>query len=265
MPIQPIFSEQETKMDTQPQTESTQTPRLLPLPAIETHGLCHSFGRGEAKLQVLHSIDLTIQRGEVVILMGPSGSGKTTLLTLVGCLRSVQEGSARLLGQELAGASESKLREMRSHLGFIFQAHNLHNSLTAIQNVRMGLEVHGSAALANWRLSCENALKIVGLGDRMNYLPAKLSGGQKQRVAIARALVGNPDVVFADEPTAALDRDMGQQVASLLRRLADERGTTVFIVTHDHRILDFANRIVKMEEGRIIDSNAPVSAVENLS
>lgn len=243
----------------------SETPSLLTIPAIETRGLCHAFGRGEARLEVLHNVDLTIQRGEVVILMGPSGSGKTTLLTLVGCLRSVQSGSAKLLGHELSGASESELRQMRRHLGFIFQAHNLHNSLTALQNVRMGLEVHGSATLKQWRLACENVLKLVGLGDRMNYLPGKLSGGQKQRVAIARALVGNPEVIFADEPTAALDREMGQQVIGILRRLADERGTAVFIVTHDHRILDFADRIVRMEEGKVIDANASRTSVEELS
>ena len=242
---------------------STDSPRTLAdsphsVPAIETRGLCHSFGGGEAKLEVLHSIDLKIERGEVIILMGPSGSGKTTLLTLVGCLRSVQTGSAKLLGQERLGADERHLMNMRRHLGFIFQAHNLHNSLSALQNVRMGLEVHGRASLKQWRVACENTLKLVGLGDRLHYLPGKLSGGQKQRVAIARALVGNPDVVFADEPTAALDRATGQQVVSLLRRLADERKTTVFIVTHDHRILDYADRIVRMEEGRIIDSSTAV-------
>lgn len=218
---------------------------------IRTDGLNHSFGTGSTQVRVLHEVQLDIRRGEVVILMGPSGSGKTTLLTLVGCLRSVQTGSVQLLGNELHGASEALLRKMRRQLGFIFQMHNLHDSLTAIQNVRMGLQVHGNGALKNWRKSCERVLELVELDDRMNFFPDKLSGGQKQRVAVARALVGNPQVVFADEPTAALDKETGHTVVEILRRLADQRGTTVFMVTHDHRILDFADRIIQMEDGRI--------------
>src|SRR5690606_27949531 len=153
-----------------------------------------------------------IARGEFVILMGPSGSGKTTLLTLVSGLRSIQSGSVRLLGVELAHAGLETLVQMRRRVGFIFQAHNLHASLTALENVRMGLEVHGRPALKNWQSVCSHMLEVVGLGDRGNFLPQKLSGGQKQRVAIARALVGNPEVVFADEPTAALDRANGQRI-----------------------------------------------------
>ncbi len=221
--------------------------------AIATRGLSHTFGTGTVRVKVLHEIDLSIGRGEVVILMGPSGSGKTTLLTLVGCLRAVQSGSAKLLGQELAGAEEQTLMRMRRRIGFIFQAHNLHDSLSATDNVRMGLEVHGPRAMRRWRPAAERALELVGLEDRLNFLPEKLSGGQKQRVAVARALVGNPEVVFADEPTAALDAESGRRVVEILRALADERGTTVFIVSHDHRILDFADRIIQMEEGRIVD------------
>ncbi len=223
--------------------------------SIITRDLCHSFGSGQTKVRVLHNLNLNIRRGEVVILMGPSGSGKTTLLTLVGCLRSVQSGSVKLLGQELYGAKNTLLTQMRRRLGFIFQAHNLHESLTAMQNVRMGLEVHGPKAVRNWRVACERVLQLVGLGDRLNFMPDQLSGGQKQRVAVARALVGNPEVVFADEPTAALDKESGHNVVELLRKLADERGTTVFIVTHDHRVLDVADRIIQMEEGRIVEGS----------
>ncbi len=222
--------------------------------AIVTNGLCHYFGSGEARFKALTDVNVEVKRGEVVILMGPSGSGKTTLLTLVGCLRSVQEGSAVLLGQELLNADEHQLMHMRRRLGFIFQAHNLHNSLSAIQNVRMGLEVHGRRSMKNWKAACQRVLQLVGLSDRIDYPPANLSGGQKQRVAIARALVGNPEIVFADEPTAALDKVTGRQVTEILRRLADERSTTVFMVTHDHRVLDFADRIIKMEDGRIVES-----------
>ena len=224
----------------------------LPPPAILCNGLSHWFGTGEARRQVLHDLRLEIRRGEFVILMGPSGSGKTTLLTLIGCLRSVQRGSVRLLGAELAGGRETLLTSMRRRLGFIFQAHNLHNALTARQNVRMGLEVHGRGDDAKWRAACDHLLDLVGLGDRLNYPPAKLSGGQKQRVAVARALVGGPEVIFADEPTAALDGETGRHVVGLLRRLAKQRGVTIFMVTHDHRVLDFADRIIHMEDGRVV-------------
>ncbi len=211
-------------------------------------------------MKVLNNIDLQIKRGEVVILMGPSGSGKTTVLTLVGCLRSVQEGSVQLIGTELNGASSETLRRMRHRIGFIFQAHNLHKSLSAIQNVQMGLQIHGRHSNRNWRETCCHILELVGLGDRVDFMPNQLSGGQKQRVAVARALVGNPEVVFADEPTAALDKDSGRAVIGLLRRLADHRQTTVFMVTHDHRVLDFADRIIKMEDGRVLEEGLPIIA-----
>jgi putative ABC transport system ATP-binding protein len=220
--------------------------------AIVVSGLSHWFGTGEARKQALFDIDLAIERGRLTVLLGASGSGKTTLLTLMGCLREVQAGSVRLLGQELAGADEDVLVTCRRRLGFIFQAHNLHDSLTAMQNVRMGLDVHGAAAPADWRSPCRHLLELVGLGDRLDYLPGNLSGGQKQRVAVARALVGNPDIVFADEPTAALDRESGLQVVRMLKALGEARGTTTLMVTHDPRILDSADRIVTLEDGRLL-------------
>lgn len=219
--------------------------------AVTVRGLNHWFGSGEARKQALYDVDLTLRRGSLTVLMGASGSGKTTLLTLIGCLREVQDGSVCLLDQELHGAGSRLLVQQRRRLGFIFQAHNLHESLTAAQNVQMGLAVHGQTG-PHAREAALHMLALVGLDDRVDYLPGRLSGGQKQRVAVARALVGNPDVVFADEPTAALDKDSGHQVVSLLRRLGDERGTTTLMVTHDNRILDMADRIVTMEDGRII-------------
>lgn len=216
-------------------------------------GLNHWFGEGEAGKQVLFGIDLSIRRGNLTALVGASGSGKTTLLTLIGCLRQVQKGSVKLLGQELQGASEQALVQCRRHLGFIFQAHNLHESLTAMQNVRMGLEVHGPAAMAHWQPAAAQLLTTLGLGDRLDYLPGKLSGGQKQRVAVARALVGNPYIILADEPTAALDKESGVQVVRLIKQLGQERGTTTLMVTHDQRILDLADRIITMEDGRILE------------
>jgi putative ABC transport system ATP-binding protein len=185
--------------------------------------------------------------------LGRPGSGKTTLLTLAGCLRRVQAGSIELLGTELFGADEDTLVACRRRLGFIFQAHNLHDSLTAMQNVRMGLDVHGRAATRRWKEAAAHLLTSLGLGDRLDYLPRNLSGGQKQRVAVARALVGNPEIVFADEPTAALDKDSALNVVTLLKRLGEERGTTTLMVTHDSKIMDLAHRIITMEEGRIVD------------
>ena len=220
--------------------------------AIEVKGLNHSFGEGEARKQVIWDINLKIERGSLTVLMGPSGSGKTTVLTLMGCLRDVQDGSVRLLGTELNGATEAQAVALRRRLGFIFQAHNLHESLTATENVLMGLEVHGRGDPAQQRTAARHALSIFGLEDRLDYLPANLSGGQKQRVAVARALVSNPDVVFADEPTAALDKDSGRVVVETLKALGADRGTTTVMVTHDNRILELADRIVTLEDGRVV-------------
>ena len=225
---------------------------------IIVSGLNHWFGLGEARKQALYDINLSIRRGSLTVLMGPSGSGKTTMLTLMGCLREVQQGSINLLGHELFGAGRALSESLRRRLGFIFQAHNLHDSLTAVQNVRMGLQVQRFMEPAIEENAARHMLSIVGLSDRMDYLPANLSGGQKQRVAVARALVGNPDIVFADEPTAALDRESGMNVVNMLKKLGAARGTTTVMVTHDNRILEMADRILTLEDGRIVkDSAAP--------
>ena len=209
----------------------------------------HRRGRKQA----IFDVSIDVAPGSLTILMGPSGSGKTTVLTLMGCLRDVQDGSVRLLGQELRGAAEPDQVLLRRRLGFIFQAHNLHDSLTARQNVLMGLEVHKGMIPATTRdRAAVHALSLVGLGDRIDYLPANLSGGQKQRVAVARALVGDPEIVFADEPTAALDKESGMNVVQMLKSMGRERGTTTVMVTHDNRILDLADRIVTLEDGRIV-------------
>lgn len=219
---------------------------------VDTRNMNHWFGTGEARKQVLFDINLALPRGSFTVLMGPSGSGKTTVLTLLGCLRSVQHGTVKLMGHELHGASEAELTRLRQRLGFIFQSHNLHESLTAMQNVVMGVQVRARVPDDLARKAAAVALGLVGLSDRMDYLPANLSGGQKQRVAVARALVGNPDMVFADEPTAALDKDSAADVVDLLKRLGAERGTTTLLVTHDNRILDRADRILTLEDGKIV-------------
>lgn len=219
---------------------------------VTVSSLNHWFGTGEARKQALFDVTLPVAGGSLTVLMGPSGSGKTTLLTLMGCLRDVQDGSVTLLGHELRGADRALNEALRRRLGFIFQAHNLHSSLTALQNVVMGVQVHGLADRALQLDAARHALSLVGLSDRMEYLPANLSGGQKQRVAVARALVGNPDVIFADEPTAALDRESGLSVVQMLKKLGAVRGTTTVMVTHDNRILELADRIVTLEDGRIV-------------
>jgi len=223
---------------------------------IMVSGLNHFFGTGEARKQAIFDVSLTIARGSLTILMGPSGSGKTTLLTLIGALRDIQYGSVQLLGHELNGASEGNLAALRRQLGFIFQAHNLHESLTATQNVLMGLEVHGKGAASLQRAASHHMLDLLGLADRRDYLPGNLSGGQKQRVAVARALVANPQVVLADEPTAALDKESGHTVVEMLKTLGQVRGTTTVMVTHDPRILELADRIIKLEDGRVVSDES---------
>ncbi|MGC1505313.1 MAG: ATP-binding cassette domain-containing protein [Sulfitobacter sp.] len=225
--------------------------------SIGVTGLNHWFGTGEARKRAIFDVNMQIERGSLTILMGPSGSGKTTLLTLMGCLRDVQDGSVNLLGHELNGAGRVLNEALRRRLGFIFQAHNLHGSLTALQNVLMGLQVHGLLDREAQKNAARHALSLVGLADRMGYLPANLSGGQKQRVAVARALVGNPDVIFADEPTAALDSESGMTVVRMLKKLGQVRGTTTVMVTHDNRILELADRIVTLEDGKVVRDTAP--------
>ncbi len=228
---------------------------------ISIHNLNHFFGHGQLRKQVLFDINLEIQAGEIVIMTGPSGSGKTTLLTLVGGLRSAQSGSLQVLDQELCGASSVELTLARRHNGYIFQAHNLHNSLTALQNVKMGLELHNHLSPQTMMERSAEMLEQVGLGNRLNYYPDDLSGGQKQRVAIARALVSHPKIVLADEPTAALDKKSGRDVVNLMQTLAKEQNCTILLVTHDNRILDIADRIVYMEDGRLAKTPNAVALV----
>ncbi|MFN6461572.1 MAG: DevA family ABC transporter ATP-binding protein [Nostoc sp. DedVER02] len=228
-------------------------------PVISVKNLDHYFGSGQLRKQVLFDINLDINAGEIIIMTGPSGSGKTTLLTLAGGLRSAQSGSLQILEQELCGASTRQLTQVRRNNGYIFQAHNLHGSLTVLQNVRMGLEVHNNISPAEMKSRSAQMLEEVGLGHRLNYYPDDLSGGQKQRVAIARALVGRPKIVLADEPTAALDSKSGRDVVNLMQTLAKEQHCTILLVTHDNRILDIADRIVYMEDGKLVNDRAAIA------
>lgn len=219
-------------------------------PVIAIEGLNHYYGQSKLRKQILFDIHLEIDAGEIVILMGPSGSGKTTLLTLIGALRSIQEGQLALFGQPMLGASDFQQVSVRRQIGYIFQAHNLLRSLTVLQNVLMSMQLHPDSELAI--PTAEAMLRQVGLGERLSHYPSGLSGGQKQRVAIARALVNRPKLVLADEPTAALDKQSGRDVVELMQKLAKEQGCTILLVTHDNRILDVADRIVYMEDGRLV-------------
>ncbi|NJR54311.1 MAG: ATP-binding cassette domain-containing protein [Acaryochloris sp. CRU_2_0] len=224
---------------------------MITPPVIAIDHVSHFFGKGRLRKQVLFEICIDIHPGEVVIMSGPSGSGKTTLLTLIGALRSTQVGSLQVLGQQLKDARTSDLEQVRRYIGYIFQAHNLLHSLTARQNVQMSLDLHREISPAVAYQRSVDILTEVGLAEWVNYYPHELSGGQKQRVAIARALVSRPKIVLADEPTASLDKQSGRDVVELMQRLAKQQGCTILMVTHDTRVLDVADRLIHMEDGRL--------------
>jgi putative ABC transport system ATP-binding protein len=217
---------------------------------VSIEGLSHCFGEGESRRQVLFDNTVSLDAGEIAILTGPSGSGKTTLLTLIGALRSVQEGRVQVLGRELKGLGPRSQVEVRRKIGFIFQLHNLFESLTAFENVMMACQLQPIDRAEMERRSLD-ILKRVGLEHRVHAKPEAMSGGQRQRVSIARALVNRPQLILADEPTAALDKDSGRSVVELFQELASTERCGVLIVTHDSRILDAADRIINMVDGRI--------------
>ncbi|MBW4694628.1 MAG: DevA family ABC transporter ATP-binding protein [Lyngbya sp. HA4199-MV5] len=225
---------------------------MLQTPVIAIRSLNHTFGKGTLQKPVLSDIKLEVNPGEIVILTGPSGSGKTTLLTLIGALRAMQDGSLKILDQELKGASQRKLMQVRNQIGFIFQSHNLLKCLTAWENVAMSLKLHNTIPPVERRKKAIAMLQAVGLAERVNYYPEALSGGQKQRVAIARALVSRPKLILADEPTAALDKQSGRDIVELMQMLAKEQACAILLVTHDNRILDIADRLIHMEDGRLV-------------
>jgi putative ABC transport system ATP-binding protein len=221
-------------------------------PAISIRSLDFFYDEGLRPKQVLFNIDLDIWPGEVALLTGPSGCGKTTLLTLSGGLRTVQTGELVVLGRRLHACTMSELPEVRRHIGFIFQMHNLLDFLTAQQNVQMALQLHGELSRSEIETQAEWMLDRVGLGRQRASYPGQLSGGQKQRVSIARALAGHPKLVLADEPTSALDSKTGREVIDLLVHLARDQRCPILMVTHDTRIADLADRTIRMEDGRII-------------
>ena len=225
---------------------------------IALEDVSYSYGKGALKKQVLFDIATQIDGGEIIILTGPSGSGKTTLLTLIGALRSGQTGSVSVLGQELLNAREKDLIKVRRQIGYIFQSHNLLNSLTIGQNVQMALQLDGTGG-QDGQERIATVLERVGLSEHEDKFPDELSGGQKQRAGIARALVNRPQIVLADEPTASLDKKAGRDVVELIEELAREDGSAVILVTHDNRILDVADRILHLEDGHMKSLSEVVS------
>jgi putative ABC transport system ATP-binding protein len=223
---------------------------------VHSRGVNFWYGEGELRKQILFDVDFEIDRGEVVLLRGQSGSGKTTLLTLIGALRTLSAGSLNVLGQEMLNAKTSSQILVRRQIGFIFQSHNLIPHLSALDNVRLALELHPEVDAREGRKRATDLLQAVGLGERLHACPAKMSGGQKQRVAVARAMVGEPKLILADEPTSALDGKTGREVIELLLKLVRGKGVPLLMVTHDSRVFDVADRSIDMEDGRISTDNS---------
>jgi putative ABC transport system ATP-binding protein len=230
------------------------SPSPSPSLAVDAREVTKTYGSGATGYQALRGVDFAVARGEFVMLSGPSGSGKTTLLSILGCALTATSGVVRILGEDVSARPEKELPALRlAHVGFVFQQHGLIASLTASENVRLLLELRGWSRL-DARAESARLLELVGLGDKLDSRPRDLSGGQRQRIAIARAVAGSPPLLLCDEPTASLDAENGKLVIALLRDLAGKQGHTVVVVTHDNRIFHFADRIVHIEDGRIVPS-----------
>jgi putative ABC transport system ATP-binding protein len=230
----------------------TPSVRCASKPALEAVGLLRAFGSGEAKTLALHDVSLELRQGELNLLMGPSGSGKSTLLAVISALLRPDAGLVRANGQDIWRMGETELERFRlRHCSYIFQGYNLFPALTARQQLEVVLRWGEGVCPAEARRRADRVLGQLGMAKKSHLRPAQLSGGEKQRVAIARALVKNPSFVFADEPTSALDWENGQQVIRLLRESARERGATVLVVTHDHRLVPYADRMFEMADGKL--------------
>lgn len=224
---------------------------------LEAKGIVKVFGSGAGEVKPLKGVDLELRSGELTLLMGPSGSGKTTLLSILGCILTPTEGDLAVAGNSTEGLDAEGLADVRrKHVGFVFQGYNLFPTMTATENVMLALDVR-SALVVDPPAHAISALDAVGLAHRAKAFPAKLSGGEKQRVAIARALAGAPSVILADEPTAALDSENGKAVMALLSEVAKDPNRAVLAVTHDHRTIPYADRIIRIEDGYIVGEERP--------
>jgi putative ABC transport system ATP-binding protein len=221
-------------------------------PMLEARDITKVFNTGAGQVMPLKGVNVDLMPGELTLLMGPSGSGKTTLLSIMGCILSPNQGSLRIAGRSTQGLNREGLANLRrKNIGFVFQAYNLVPTLTALENVMLALDLRG-ASMADAPDLAYEALEAVGLSHRAHASPSKMSGGEKQRVAIARALAGSPSVILADEPTAALDSENGQAVMALLAEVAKDTRRAVMVVTHDHRTLEYGDRMIRIEDGRIV-------------
>jgi len=226
------------------------------------HKLGKTYHMGEVVIHALQDVELDIKRGEFIVLLGPSGSGKSTLLNILGGLDRPSSGSARFADHELSEASDADLtRYRREHVGFVFQFYNLIPSLTARENVELVTDIVQNP------MTAQQALDMVGLGDRLDHFPSQLSGGEQQRVAIARAIVKRPEVLLCDEPTGALDYTTGKLVLEVIARINQELGTTAILITHNAAIAGMADRVLHLSGGRIqrVESNTSKLSPDELS
>lgn len=232
---------------------------------MQATDIVKDLGFGAGKVRALKGVSVSLNAGELTLLMGPSGSGKTTLLSILGCILAPTEGKVVVGGESIEGLGPEQLAAVRRrHIGFIFQSYNLFPTLNAMENVRLALDVRGMKS-PETLVRAEQALRDVGLGHRLRSYPRNMSGGEQQRVAVARALAGAPSVILADEPTAALDSENGQSVMALLQELAKDKTRAVLAVTHDSRTIPYADRIIRIEDGKIVGEERPAEARENIS
>ncbi|MFM1816974.1 MAG: hypothetical protein RLZ98_3669 [Pseudomonadota bacterium] len=234
-------------------------------PILEAKNIVKELGHGTGLVRALDDVSLQLYPGELTLLMGPSGSGKTTLLSILGCILAPTSGTVEINGERLSGLGPEELAAVRRrHIGFIFQSYNLFPTLTALENVRIALNVRGTGT-AETIIRAESALREVGLGHRLNNYPSNLSGGEQQRVAVARAIASTPSVILADEPTAALDSENGKAVMALLAEIARDKSRTVLAVTHDPRTHPYADRIIRIEDGKIVGEERPAHEQKNVT